>query len=316
MLAARHLLAVVDFVAGERLEEALEMAQKAQQLSPLNKNYAELVDDIKQYSAGSTTARDRREPIKGDAIAEPPRATTSRMLGGESGPATINDGQTVESSGSLPAIDELVNKYLEAAGGAAAVIAVSSRLVKGTIDVIGISRGGTFETYTVAPNKALSIMKPSPTETIKVGYNGRTGWVQTPVGVRTLQGAELASVQGEADFYSILNLKNSYAKITLRGKSKIGYREVYVIDLQPESGAAERLFMDAETYLPVRMNSSRMLGSVSVPFEVYYDDWREADGLKAPHTITISSGKRTTTLTVKEIRNNIAVDGKMFERPL
>ena len=313
---ARHLLAVVDFVAGERLDEALEMAQKAQQLSPSNKNYAELVDDIKQYSSGSTTARDRREPIKSDAIAEPPLATTSRMLGGESGPVTINDGQTVESSGSLPAIDELINKYLEAAGGAAAVKAVSSRLVKGTVDVIGISRGGTFETYTVAPNKALSIMKPRPTETIKVGYNGRTGWVQTPVGVRTLQGAELASVQGDADFYSILNLKNSYAKITLRGRSKIGYREVYVIDLQPERGAAERLFMDAETYLPVRMNSSRMQGSVSVPLEVYYDDWREADGLKAPHTITISSGKRTTTLTVKEIRNNIPVDGKIFERPL
>ena len=45
---------------------------------------------------------------------------------------------------------------------------------------------------------------------------------------------------------------------TQRGKSKIGYRDVYVIDLQPESGAMERLFMDAETYLPVRLNSSRM----------------------------------------------------------
>ena len=309
---ARYMLAVVDFVTGERLDEALEMVQKAQQLSP-NENYAELVDGIKHYTSGSTTAR---EPIKGDAIAEPPRATTSRMLGGVSGPVTINDGQTVDSSGSLPAIDELINKYLEAAGGAAAVNAVSSRVVKGAIDVIGISRGGTFETYTVAPNKALSIMKPSPTETIKVGYNGRTGWVQTPLGVRTLQGAELESVQGEADFYSILNLKNSYAKITLRGKSKIGYREVYVIDLQPESGAAERLFMDAETYLPVRMNSSRMQGNASVLLEVYYDDWREAEGLKAPHTITISSGKRTMTLTVKEIRNNIPVDGKIFERPL
>src|SRR5215212_163282 len=312
---ARYMLAVVDFVTGERLDEALEMVQKAQQLSP-NENYAELVDGIKHYTSGSTTARDRREPIKGDAIAEPPRATTSRMLGGESGPVTINDGQTVDSSGSLPVIDELINKYLEAAGGAAAVNAVSSRVVKGAIDVIGISRGGTFETYTVAPNKTLSIMKPSPTETIKVGYNGHTGWVQTPLGVRTLRGAELESVQGEADFYSILNLKNSYAKITLRGKSKIGYREVYVIDLQPESGAAERLFMDAETYLPVRMNSSRMQGNASVPLEVYYDDWREADGLKAPHTITISSGKRTVTLTVKEIWNNIPVDGKMFERPL
>jgi tetratricopeptide (TPR) repeat protein len=312
---AHYLLAVVNFISGERLDEALEMAEKAQRLSPANKNYAELVEDIKQYRADNTTARGSREPIKSDAIAEPQRTTTARMPGGASGPVAINDGRNVDSSGSLPTVAELINKYVQAAGGEAAINAVTSRVVKGTIDIVGVSRGGTFETYTVSPDKALSIMKPNPTEIIKVGYNGRSGWVQTPAGVRTLNGAELESVQGEAEFFAILNLKDSYEKLTLRGKSKIGYREVYVIDLQPESGAADRLFMDVETYLPVRLNTSRMRGGVSVPVEVYFDDWRDADGFKAPYTITVSSGKRTMTLTVKEIRHNIPVDGKIFERP-
>jgi tetratricopeptide (TPR) repeat protein len=313
---AYYLLAFVDFVSDERLDEALEMAEKAQQLSPSNKNYAELIEDIKQYRAGNTTARDRREPIKSDAIAAPERASTSHMLGGESGPVAINDGQTVDSSGALPTVDELIDKYLQATGGAPAVNAVSSRVVKGTIDVVGVSRGGTFETYTVAPNKALSIMRPSATETIKIGYNGRIGWMQSPLGARLLKGAELESIQSDADFYAVLNLKKSYTKMTLRGKSKIGYRDVYVIDLQPASGAGDRLFMDAETYLPVRMNSSRIQGSVSVPIEVYYDDWREVDGLKAPYTITYSSGKRTMTLMVTELQNNIPVDAKIFEKPM
>src|SRR6185369_10241335 len=177
--------------------------QKAQQLSPLNKNYAELVQDIKQYRAGSTMARVRREPIKSDTIAEPTRTTTSRMLGGESGPVAINDGRTVDSSGALPAIDDVVNKYMQAIGGAAAVNAVTSRVVKGTVDIVGVSRGGTFETYMVRPNKSVSIIKPG--------------------------GAEL-DVRSNADFYSIINLKTNYAKLTLVGKSRIGYREVYVID--------------------------------------------------------------------------------------
>ena len=69
-------------------------------------------------------------------------------------------------------------------------------------------------------------------ETIKVGYNGRIGWMQTPTGVRLLKGAELDAVQNDSDFYAILNLKDNYAKLTLVGKSKIGYREVYVIDMQ------------------------------------------------------------------------------------
>jgi hypothetical protein len=68
------------------------------------------------------------------------------MLGGESGPVAINDGQTVDSSGALPTVDEVVNKYMQAIGGAAAVNAVTSLVVKGTVDLIGVCRGGTVET--------------------------------------------------------------------------------------------------------------------------------------------------------------------------
>ena len=313
---AHYLLAVVNFVAGEHVDEALEMAQRAHQLSPSNAHYAELVEDIKQYRSGNTTARQSRDPIKGDAIVEPERATTTRMLGIESGPVAINDGQTVDSSGSMPSLDEVVNKYVQALGGAAALNAVTSRVVKGTLDVVGVSRGGTFESYIVAPNKALNILQPGPKETIRVGYNGRTGWEQTPTGVRTLKGAELHAAQNDSDYYKILNLKSAYAKLTLVGKSKIGYRDVYVIDMQPASGTADRLFLDAQTYLPVRMNTMRTHRGDPALVEIYYDDWREVEDLKMPHVITHSFQKRTITLTAKEIKNNIPVDAKIFERPL
>lgn len=313
---AYYLFAVVNFVSGERLDEALGFAEKAYQLSPSNKNYAELIQDIKEYRAGNTTARNGREPIKSDAIAEPERASTTRMLGGDGGPVAINDGQTVDTSGALPSVDEVINKYVQAGGGAAAVNAVTSLVVKGTVDVVGISRGGNFEIYTAAPNKSLSLMQPSPTETIRVGYNGQIGWMQTSTGVRVLKGAELDALQNHSDFYSILNLKKRYAKLTLSGKSKIGYREVYVLDLQPVTGAADRLFVDAETYLPVRMNTVRIHKGSPVPVEIYYDDWRDVDGLKLPYVITHSFQKRTMTFNVKEIKSNVPVDAKIFEKPL
>jgi len=311
---AYYLLGVVDFLS-EQSDEALEMAQQAQQLSPANARYTELVQDIKQYRAGGTTAHGRREPIKGDTIAEPTRTTTSRMLGGESGPVTINDGRTVDSSGALPTVADVLNKYVQAVGGATAVNAVTSRVVKGTLDVVGVSRGGKFELYTFAPHKSLAIIQPAPTETIKTGYNGSIGWMQTAAGVRLLKGAELEATRNDADFYGILNPKNNYAKFTLVGKSKIGYREVYVIDMQPVSGAVDRLFIDAESYLPVRMNTVRTHKGASVPVEIYYDDWREVDGLKLPHVLTHSFEKQTMTLTVKEIKTNVPVDAKIFERP-
>jgi hypothetical protein len=89
-----------------------------------------------------------------------------------------------------------------------------------------------------------------------------------------------------------------------------------VLDLQPVTGAADRLFVDAETYLPVRMNTVRIHKGSPVPVEIYYDDWRDVDGLKLPYVITHSFQKRTMTFNVKEIKSNVPVDAKIFEKPL
>ena len=266
------------------------------------KNYLARAGNLAPESA---PAQQAREPVK---------IATPRMLGGEAS-VTINDGQTIEKAGLMPTIDGLLNKYIEVLGGATAINAVSSRVVKGSLDVVGVSRGDTFETYSVAPNKALTIIQSHPIGTIKVGYNGKVGWAQTGGGVRTLKDAELLSVQQDADFYGILKITKIYPKITLEGRSKIGYRDVYVIDLQPAVGPVDRLYLDAESYLPVRMNSTRVQSGVSVPIEIYFDDWREVDGIKVPHSMTQSLPKLTLTLTVKEIQSNVPVDAKIFERP-
>jgi len=108
-------------------------------------------------------------------------------------------------------------------------------------------------------------------------------------------------------------LKNDYAKITLAGKSKIGYREVYVLDLQPTTGAVERIYFDAQTYLPARVNTVQMLGTVSAPVEIYLDDWREVDGVKYPFSLSQSFSKLTLLFTVNEIKHNLPIDARMFE---
>jgi hypothetical protein len=49
--------------------------------------------------------------------------------------------------------------------------------------------------------------------------------------------------------------------------------------------------------------------------EVYFDDWRETGGLKMPHVITQTFQKRTMTLTVKEVKYNVPIDARIFEKP-
>ena len=150
---------------------------------------------------------------------------------------------------------------------------------------------------------------------IRLGYNGRSGWAHTSAGLRLIKGVELAAVARDSDFFGPTSLKKNYAKISLLGKSKIGYREVYVLDLQPASGAVEKLYLDAETFLPVRINTTRTSGRVQAPVEIYLDDWRAVDGIKYPFRMTQSFPGLNLVFNVKEIKHNVPLDARMFEAP-
>ncbi|HKR22114.1 MAG TPA: hypothetical protein VJS17_05930, partial [Pyrinomonadaceae bacterium] len=251
-------------------------------------------------------------------IAEPAETGSSSTRiavggGGGSGSVEIRDGNTITASAAWPTVDDVLARYVEAMGGAEAINKVTSRVIKGTVDVAGVSRGGSFETYALAPNKSVTVIQAHPMSTIKIGYNGKSGWYLSEGAVRAVKGAELATLQREADFYSPVRMRQNFAKITMPGMSKIGFREVYVLDLQPLVGPAERLYLDAQTYLPVRINTTRTVGRVSEPVEIYLDDWRSVDGIKYPFSTSQSSPSVKLGFTINEIRHNVTVDQKLFE---
>ena len=112
-----------------------------------------------------------------------------------------------------------------------------------------------------------------------------------------------------------MRVKNNYAKVTLAGMSKIGFRDVYVLELQRASGPVDRLYLDAQTYIPVRQNAIRMTGTGAEAAEIYLDDWREVDGIKYPFSVSQRVGKLTLTFTVTEIKHNVTIDPSIFEPP-
>lgn len=216
--------------------------------------------------------------------AEPVPTTGGRIISTGSSGTTIRDGSTIENSGPLPSVDDVLAKYAEAMGAAKAVAAVKSRVVKGSVDVVGVSRGGSFETYTEAPNKSATMLQAYP----------------------------LGNVKGGFSFFGPVKPKNSYAKVTLAGMSKIGYRDVYVLDLQPASGVTERLYLDAQTYLPVRSNTVMKIGTMSDAVEMYFDNWKEVDGVKYPFFISQRFPRLTLAYTVKEVQHNVPIDARVF----
>jgi tetratricopeptide (TPR) repeat protein len=350
--ASYYVYALVDFVRDERHDEALEMAQKAHRLAPTKTSYTLLLAEIYSRRSDTAAARELVEPLTRDAdakvrddaqelldrvnktssarssassrssmsgalVAESGQPSTTRMIGGDAGGTTaIRDGRTIETPASLPTVDEVLARYVEASGGEKAITAVTTRVVKGTVDVAGMSRGGSYESYAQGPNRLCIVVDAHPFGLNKTGYNGRVAWSWGKEGTKIVNTpVEVAQYDREGDLYLPVGMKKKYAKITLAGTSQIGYRDVYVLELQPAVGPGERLYLDVKTYLPVRMNKVQKFGNLVTPVEIYLDDWRTIDGVKLPFSISETAGKLSMSFTITEVRHNTPIDPSLFEPP-
>jgi hypothetical protein len=267
-----------------------------------------LLARLKESSGG-------RVKLGQSVLAEPVQPVARGIVAGTVSTGVARDGQTIEQSGPMPTVDEILALYIKALGGADAIKAVTSRVTKGTLDVVGTSRNGNFEIYNVAPNKALTVMQPNGAAIIKIGFNGQAGWSKARIGTRQLKGLELAALERDSDLYLPIRLKDDYAKVTLLGKSKIGYRDVFVLELQPAAGTTEKLYLDADSYLPVRLNGTRTNGTQFMPVEIYFDEWQKVDGINIAFTITQSFPRLTYVFKATEIKHGVAIDNKLFDAP-
>ena len=191
-----------------------------------------------------------------------------------------------QSPDAMPTLDQLLENYVEAIGGKAAIGRITSRVSKGTFQLSGFGAKGVVELYEKAPNKSLLIVTIPGIATMQEGFNGAIAWEMEP-GDSTLRdktGGELAEARHEADFYKSLRLKQQYPRMILKGKEKVAGHEVYVVEA-PRNGNPKRWYFDAQTWLLIRVDSEVVSSEGKSTARVYYEDYTEMDGIKIPFTI-------------------------------
>ena len=222
----------------------------------------------------------------------------------------------VVSDATLPSLETVLEKYVVALGGKDALAKLTTRVTKGKVDVVGVSRGGQMEAYLKAPNKSLTVLDVHPLGVTKQGFDGRFGWFfSRQSGTRYLKGAELAGLMADADFYRDLRIRELYPTTKLLGKTKSGFRELYVVEAVPRGGAAEYFYFDVETGLLFRRDTTRQTSTGIVRAEIYYGDWREVDGIQLPFSITQSMGQMTLGFTIEDVKHNVPLEEAVFRRP-
>ncbi|MFN7949881.1 MAG: c-type cytochrome [Blastocatellia bacterium] len=244
---------------------------------------------------------------------------------------TTNADEGAKSADSLPSAEQVMEKYLQAIGGRTALESVKTRYAKvslqrpklvnsGTPKATVINRGETWtlETYQKAPDKYLAVIT-SPAGVITQGYNGSSGWIQTPQGQRALNAAELERIRREADLYAELRFREQYATVTLVGKETIGKRETFVVKaVRANDKRAERLYFDTQTGLLLRRTvfTETVLGLN--PEQTDFEDYRDVGGVKMPFTVRVSyldDNHYGTTRNLVEVKNDVSIGDEKFNPP-
>lgn len=219
-------------------------------------------------------------------------------------------------SNPLPPIDAVLSKYVDAIGGREAHARLKSRVIKGKIELSGSDSWGELTIYAKAPNKSLTIMNVQPMGQVKHGYDGCTAWsVGDTIGTHTLSGAALSKFSSDADFYRETKLSEIYPGLRLMGTMKEKDREYYLVEGFPLMGSEETLFFDVQSGLFIGRDFRQQTSRGPIPVSMRYSDWREVDGVKLPFKITQSMPNLKYVFTVREVKHNVPVDDKLFEKP-
>src|ERR1700730_6283707 len=148
---------------------------------------------------------------------------TPAVVGGEptrgmSKAKSIEDGEAGGPSG--PSADQLLEKYLTAVGGAAAVEKITSRVMKGTI-TFG-DRNIAIDNYSKDPDKRVSFTHTPEGDSI-TAFDGHEGWLGVPKRpVREMHGPDIDAAAMDADLHFPAHLKATFSELKVKGKETFG----------------------------------------------------------------------------------------------
>src|SRR6266566_8736469 len=255
-------------------------------------------------------------------------------------PAFEPDDIVAQAPG-VPSAESILDKYIQVAGGAQRLAGLTSFVGKGTsVGFGGFGGGGDVEIVAKAPDKRATIIlfkeETGRGDQIRT-YDGRTGWVRTPLNVLgefQLTGTDLDGARFDAQLSfpgqikqiltniksgattTITDLPAPTSQASLQKDITLDQSHaVNVVQGTGPRGLVVSLYFDRETGLLLRELRYGNSPIGRVPTQIDYADYREVNGIKFPFRITFAWLDGRDSIVLNEIKANVPVSEAKFGRP-
>ncbi len=239
------------------------------------------------------------------------------------GPPPPGDPDRIETLPGAPdtpaAAEQILDKFIQAVGGAQQLAKLSSFTAKGTYAGFDTDfQKVPAEIFAKAPDQRTTINHLAAGDNTTT-YDGHEAWLAAadrPVPLIMLVGGDLDGARLDADLCFPATLKQDLSKWQAGfPPATIDDRAVQVVEGTAPGGTHVKLFFDKESGLLVRQTRFIDTAVGFIPLHVDYSDYRAVSGVKVPYhwTVTWVDGQSTTELT--DVQANAAVPAAKFVKP-
>jgi len=250
---------------------------------------------------------------------ETPRVTPN-LAEQYSAPVLEEPDEITEQAAGAPSVDQILDKYIQALGGAQRLASLTSLVARGTYQGFDDPEKRPLEMYAKAPDERTVIVQtgngPSTTT-----YDGHSGWIAAPdadqpMPVMTLTGGDLQGARLDAILPFPAGLKQAFSQWRVGFPANINDHDVQVVQGGNPGESPVKFYFDQQSGLLVRVLRYTNLPVGLNPTQVDYADYRDVSGVKLPFrwTVTWTDGRSVTELT--QVQPNAAIDAAKFSKPM
>jgi hypothetical protein len=185
----------------------------------------------------------------------------------------------------LPGAREVIDRFLQASGGADAFKGIRSMRGRGTLAIPAQKMSGDVEIMTARPNKTISRVTIAGIGRLEEGFDGKIGWSLDPVnGPALVVGRALTERADESWFDAPLHGSDYVREMSVVGREEFDKRSAYRVKVVLASGSEQVEFFDVETAMQIGLEATRETPFGSAPTTTVYRDYRKYGALNLPST--------------------------------
>ncbi|HVF57321.1 MAG TPA: hypothetical protein VM934_14295 [Pyrinomonadaceae bacterium] len=216
--------------------------------------------------------------------------------------------------------ESIVANYIKTIGGMKKIEAVKTLRRTGKF-----TGGGGFEAAIVEENKRPSMVRQEFALQGLTGitaYDGRSGWKIEP-----WQGKKDPEPLGEEEMKSILedsdldgplvNYQQKGHRVEFLGMDEVEGTETFKLKVTLKNGDTRIYYMDTDYYVPIKIDTKRMVRGAEREYETMLGDYKEVAGWYLPHSIEVGTkgSQFRQKVTYEKIEANVALDDGRFRQP-